>query len=417
VQTSGGGEMILSAGGFHPRYTPPAGLSVPQRLEIKLADLPILQISFRGYFAITTGSVQAGARLDLIAGSDDLGLSGTLGFDVLLQWEPSFAFSAAIYASLGFKFLGATICSVNLDVVLEGPSPCWHVAGSASISIGPFLSPSFGIDESWGRQDERALPAPDVTGAVMRALSRPEAWAPLMPEGAAGILRLRVPGAGEPAPPRVHPLGRLTVRQEVAPLNTAITRFGASPLPAPTTLAITAEPGGGLAKTPKTDLFAAGQFFTRSQDEQLTMPAFEEFDSGITVESAGVKPSPDPRSVAMMYEDKTIRGADGGGAGHFRLFESHWLDVAVTSGAVGRSAVHAQRTRYLATNPLGPGPLEDGAQRPVAIDTRTRAVVALAGVDGARTYAEAAHALAAAVAANPGLRDTVALASAWELAP
>ncbi len=406
--------MIFSAGGFHPRYTPPDGLPVPQRLEIKLADKPVLRIIFRGYLAITSGSVQAGARLDLVAGTDDLGLSGTLGFDVLLQWSPSFGFSAEVYASLAFKFLGATVCSVSLNVVLEGPSPCWHIAGRASIKI-LFASVSFGVDESWGQQDGRALPAPDVVAEVMRALKRPEAWAPLMPEGAAAILRLRAPAVGEPAPPRIHPLGRLMVHQEIAPLNTAITRFGTAPLPAPTRLEFKAAPGADLGQSPKRDRFAAGQFFTLTEDEQLTKPAFEEFDSGAIVGSAGIKASPSPRSVAMMYEDRTIRGAgDNGSDGSFRLFEDEWVSLAVERGAVARSVVDAERTPFLATPPRA-ALIDDAADRPVAIDTRTRAVVSLPGVEGARTHAEAAQGLKAAVARDPRLRDTLALASAWEL--
>lgn len=420
VQTSGDGEMIFSAGGFHPRYTPPANLPVPQRLEIKLADSALLQITFRGYFALTSGSVQAGARLDLVAGTDDLGLTGTLGFDVLLQWSPSFGFSAHVYASLGFNFLGETVCSVSLDVVLEGPSPCWHIAGRATIKIF-FAKVSFGVDESWGRQDERALPAPDVVGAVRRALERPEAWAPLMPTGAAGILRLRVPAAGEELTARVHPLGSLSVRQEVAPLNTPITRFGAAPLPAPTTLEVVAvNVAANLLAPAKRDRFAAGQFFTRSEDEQLTMPAFEEFDSGVTVQSAGTTVSPSARTVSMMYEDKTIRGGDEDGAARFRLFEEHWMDHALAHGAVGRSDVHAERTRFIATNERTVDPVtaaaRAAAQRPVAVDTRTGLARSLPGVAGASTHAEAAHALAVAVAADPQLRGTVAIAAAWELA-
>jgi uncharacterized protein DUF6603 len=408
VQTSGGGELIFSAGGFHPRWTPPPGLPVPQRLEIKLADLPLLQITFSGYVALTSGTVQAGARLDLVAGTDDLGLSGTLGFDVLIQWSPSFAFSAQVHASLGFKFLGATVCAVSLDVLLEGPAPCWHVSGRASIRV-LLAKPSFAVDESWGRQDERPLKAPDVAAEVLRALERPEAWAPVMPAGGAGILRLRAARPGEEEPPRIHPLGQLSVRQEVAPLNAPLTRFGAAPLPAPTTLAVDAVAGGGLGKEPKRDLFAAGQFFTRSEDEQLTMPAFEEFDSGVTVASAGVKRSPNPRSVAMSYEDKTIGGADGS----FHLFAERWVELALASGAVGRSALHADRVRYAAVNPPMLPKVDPAMDRPVAVDTRTGQYFEVAGVDAARTFAEAAQALAA----ESRRRDTVALGATWELEP
>jgi hypothetical protein len=417
IQTGGDGEFLFSAGGFHPRYIAPSDLAVPQRLEIKLADLPILQITFRGYIALTSGSVQAGARLDLVAGDEDTGISGTLGFDVLLRWSPSFAFTAVLHGSFALRAGGATICSVSIDVILEGPSPAWHVAGSASVRL-LFIKVSFHVDESWGRQTEPALPPPDVVGAVVRALSRPEAWAPVMPEGSAGILRLRAAAPGEPSPPRVHPLGRLVVRQEVAPLNTPITRFGSAPLAGPTKLEIAAQPGAGLGSGATRARFAAGQFFTLTDDQQLTQPAFEEFDAGVSVQGGAPTTSPTVRAVAMVYEDKTIREADGNGNGNgngdlgllrFGLFNDSMLSVAVTNGAVARSDVHAARSRYVADAPPTAAVRGD-ADRLVAIDTRTRAIVAIAGVDAARSHAEAAQALGASTE-----RHTVTLVSAWEL--
>ena len=402
VESGGGGEFIFSAGGFHPRYTPPAGLPVPQRLEIKLADLPLLQITFRGYFALTSGSVQAGARLDLVAGDPDTGISGTLGFDALLRWSPSFAFTASLYGSFAFRFAGETICSVSIDVMLEGPSPCWHVAGRASVEL-LFIEISFAVDESWGRQAEPALPPPDVVGTVLRALERPEAWAPVMPEGSAGILRLRVPKPGEPVG-TIHPLGQLVVRQEVAPLKTPITRFGSAPLPGPTTLTITGTPGAGLETSDVPGRFAAGQFFTLTEDQLLTQPAFADFHAGVVVQGAEATTSPTARVVTVAYEDKTIGPSDGGT--RFGLLSPSLLGAAVANGAVGRSALHAARSRYAAQEAPRVA-VRPEAGRLLAVDIHTWAVVTtIAGI----THAEATQALAASA------RSDVTLAAAWEVA-
>src|SRR5581483_3986109 len=82
-------NFVISVGGFHPQFTPPPlPFPVPKRLALDLLNEPGERIRIEGYFAVTTNTVQFGARAELVFGFDDFGLHGHLGFDALFQFSP-----------------------------------------------------------------------------------------------------------------------------------------------------------------------------------------------------------------------------------------------------------------------------------------------------------------------------------------
>ena len=54
----------LSAGGFHPKFQPPAGFPSLERFALTLADSDNPRLRAETYFALTSNSLQLGARLD-----------------------------------------------------------------------------------------------------------------------------------------------------------------------------------------------------------------------------------------------------------------------------------------------------------------------------------------------------------------
>ena len=126
--------FILSAGGFHPQYTPEAGFNVSnmKRLSIKL-DYSILKISLETYFAVTSNTVQFGARLELKIGWDSVGIFGELYFNVLFQFKPFF-FMADIGAKVAAKLGDFTLLAIGLEFALSGPGQ-WNARGNAEFTI------------------------------------------------------------------------------------------------------------------------------------------------------------------------------------------------------------------------------------------------------------------------------------------
>src|ERR1700736_979060 len=84
-------NFAVSVGGFHPRYVPTADLDIApiKRVTINLlptSDNPRLRIL--SYYAVTSNSLQHGARLELYAAAAGFGIKGFLGYDLLAQVNP-----------------------------------------------------------------------------------------------------------------------------------------------------------------------------------------------------------------------------------------------------------------------------------------------------------------------------------------
>ncbi|MGW0884580.1 DUF6603 domain-containing protein [Streptomyces sp. NPDC002671] len=376
--------FVLSAGGFHPRFNAPAGFPVPRRLTIAIADSSLVKIVFTGYFAVTPATVQAGATLTASIGSSDTGVSGRLGFDALVRWEPSFGLVLDLYGSFALHVGGASLCSVDLRVRVEGPTPCWHVAGRASVSLFLF-EVSFPFDEHWGCTGTiTAPPPPDVTGRLLQAVSDPRNWAPLPPDaGTMATLEPDTQGA-----PLLHPLGRLRLSQRVVPLGVPINRFGPGRLPGPPVtyqLNVSFGAGAGTA-VPVTEQFARADFFDLTDDEKLTQPAFEPFCSGAELTPPAPVATAPQRSVDMAYETKVVGGETTPVANPW-LVDDEALAAALTHGAVALSSLFADRTRYV-VDPL-PKALKEPAYAIASRDTLT----ANTDVHPPATFSEASIAL------------------------
>ncbi|MFB6838356.1 DUF6603 domain-containing protein [Streptomyces sp. NPDC056361] len=343
--------FILSAGGFHPRYTPPADFRTPKRLTIPIADSPFLKVVFSGYFALTPGTVQAGAELSAVIGSRSTGVSGRLSFDALVRWEPSFGVMLDIGGSFALRVAGATLCSVGLNVHVDGPTPCWHVAGRASVSF-LFFDVSFPFDEHWNCTGQAVAPAPpDVFRALEQALDDPRSWEPVLPEGARTMVSLRADGVA--AGRLLHPLGRLRFSQRTVPLGIQVVRFGPGRLPKPTAfdVAVTFPSGTGTVQ-PVTEDFARADFFDLTDDQKLTQPAFERFRSGAELTPPPTAGSATRTTVPVEYETKWLGDTDPVPITPWGISDAA-LQAALPHGAVGRSLVHELRARY-ATPPPRP---------------------------------------------------------------
>ncbi len=60
-------NFVLSVGGFHPRYSPPAlPFPTPQRIAIDILNTSVARIRAEGYFAVTSNSVQFGCAGEIV---------------------------------------------------------------------------------------------------------------------------------------------------------------------------------------------------------------------------------------------------------------------------------------------------------------------------------------------------------------
>ena len=123
---------LVSLGGFFPGFRPePAPVPPQQRLALAL-DIPC-PLTFRaeGYLAITSGTFQVGAHIDVGIDLSVIAAYGFLGFDAFIQLDP---FHLRADYEAGWEVDGAFSGGTTVSGWIDGPGP-WKVhAGSRSAS-------------------------------------------------------------------------------------------------------------------------------------------------------------------------------------------------------------------------------------------------------------------------------------------
>jgi hypothetical protein len=295
-------NFLLTVGGFHPAYTPPPmGLGTLNRLAIIIfPSNPNLRAE--AYFAVTSNTLQFGARIELSYGVRIFNVYGFLGLDALIQFDP-FHFIVHIGAMLAVRSGSSTLFAIRLDFTLEGPTP-WHAYGQGSFEIGFIITItiSASFDITFGDDRNTSLPPVRVTPLIEEALGNDGNWRVL----SEGNLRSQVstrtlpPEAGVVIPP----MGTLGVTQKVAPLGIALARFGPRHIEGSAKFSIVNVAVGGAptATSPTVDQFAAAQFLDMSDAEKLSHRSFEPFQAGIEVAGASAPRADFQRGVDVQYE-------------------------------------------------------------------------------------------------------------------
>jgi hypothetical protein len=274
--------FLLAVGGWNPRYPSPTGFPLLSRMAITLSSSDTARLRLESYMAITSNTVQFGARVDLFFAVQPFSVEGYLGFDALFQFSP-FSVVFDLNASLALRMNGAILMSVGVNGTLSGPSP-WHFQGSAQFTIF-FFKASISIDAQFGPDQQPALPAAvDVSSLLLAALSDVRNWSSELPANERPLVTLRPSTAADVL--SVHPLAELAVRERIVPLDMLITKFGNAPVSGDNKFSLRAFRTDTNAEITAveaiTDSFALAQFVDMSDDQKLASPAF-------TPETAGIR--------------------------------------------------------------------------------------------------------------------------------
>jgi hypothetical protein len=277
-----GPSFVLSVGGFNPRFAPPAGVPALERVAIALSSGNNPRLLCEAYFAITSNTVQFGARAALYASAAGFSVEGDVGFDVLVQIAP-LHFIADFHARLQLKRGSHNLFMVSLAGALEGPRPL-RVSGKATFEI-LWWDFSVHFDTTLVHGEPPPLPpAVNVLAQLTQALASPSSWSTQRSATHTHGVALRsLPPASATAPIVLDPLGQLLVTQQAVPLNTArdIDTFGGAPVAGARRFALTAALNGTpLLSASVQAPFAPAQFFVMSDDEKLAAPSSEAMDAG-----------------------------------------------------------------------------------------------------------------------------------------
>jgi hypothetical protein len=296
-------NFVFSLGGFNPHFNTD-GLGVPQlqRLSVSIGNGDNPRFSCNSYLAVTSNSFQFGANVEAYAAAGGFSIHGYLGFDVLIIISP-FSFEFDFSAGFDVAYEGATLMGLTVNGVFSGPTP-WHLHGEATISF-LFFSVSASVDLTWGDSTKAILPAKPVLPDLEAALKDPSNWKATLPQGAAVGVTL-APRDPKDKSLRVHPMGTLSVRETVVPLDLPITRYGDATPSDGSEFSISGVQFNTTTENTRAiqDYFAIGQFNDLSDADKLSKPSFEKYDAGVDIGSSAVLSGQDmPRPVHYIeYE-------------------------------------------------------------------------------------------------------------------
>ena len=362
-----GQGFALAVGGFNPRFRPPTGFPVVPRVTVALTTGDNPKLIAEAYFALTSNTVQFGARASLYATAYGFSIEGYVGFDVLIQlWPPHFI--ADFQAGVALKRGSRNLFKVDVRGMLEGPIPL-RVAGRATFGI-LWWDYTVGFDRVLiGGSGDVVTEALDVVAEVLTRLENPTSWRSELPPAAAQMVGLRAVPAGDAL--LLHPLGRLEARQGVVPLRVDrdIDRVGAFVPSDARRFAITSAAVGGslVATDPVFDDFPDGQFFELTDAERLAAPSFVRREAGVAfgsddyrTDTGAAVPSP------VGYTEITV-GPDG-----IPMTEPtpqppppHVFDAGLRISAAARAATRtSQSERYTEPALAGAPRLNDRWRQP-----------------------------------------------------
>ena len=119
---------------------------------MSLSDGDDLRLRCECYLALTSNTVQFGARLDLHAAGGGFTVDGYLGVDALFHFAP-FEFVVDIGAGVALRYHGRLLMGIYLEGTLSGPTP-WQVRGKATFKV-LFFKVSVSFKHRFGQDSPR----------------------------------------------------------------------------------------------------------------------------------------------------------------------------------------------------------------------------------------------------------------------
>ncbi|MEO8513358.1 MAG: DUF6603 domain-containing protein [Ignavibacteria bacterium] len=278
--------FILSVGGFHPAFTEaPPDLQNMTRLTISLLSGENPRITIQAYFAITSNTVQFGAKAELYAEACGFNVWGYIGFDVLFQFEP-FKFIAEIYAGLALREGTNVLMGIRLRGSIAGPTP-WDVEGEASFTI-LFFDITIHFHETWG-DGPGAIETDkiNVLELLKTEFNDSRNWKADLP--ATSNLHVTIKKIEPPEDSIVvHPSGVLSFSERLVPLDYTINKFGNKVPDGADRFSISDIKSDTLnmASVTLKELFAPANFTEMSDTEKISRKSFESMNSGFEVNSS-----------------------------------------------------------------------------------------------------------------------------------
>jgi hypothetical protein len=399
--------FILSVGGFHPAFKEaPGDLQNMTRLTISLLSGENPRITVQSYFAVTSNTVQFGAKAELYAAAAGFNLYGFIGYDLLFQFDP-FRFIAAFAAGLALRRRSTVIMGIRVSGELSGPKP-WDAKGEASVSI-LFFDITIRFHETWGdRPDAIGAETEDLLQRLKTELDDNRNWKADVPDAHSLHVRAKIEGPTDKMV--IHPFGILTFSERLVPLEITIDKFGTK-APKDERRFDIRPTDSGVGSEPVTEQFAPANFLAINDSEKLSRPSFERMKSGFRVTGSSTLVLPAMVSKSVDYELTYLRKRRG-----LRVFAGLYkymntlFRANLKAGAIASSTRSFTNKRVSVNAPDAVDLGRDGYAVASVSDLKPYHDVRMAG-----SYTEAAQMLDRLVKQQPSLKGKVQVVSEYEL--
>ena len=297
---------------------------------------------------------------------------------------------------------------VRVEGALAGPRPL-HLKGKATFEV-LWMDVTLRIDKTLVAGAKPPRPEPiDVLPRLKEALGQASNWVSHLPDGQRPMVTLR-PRQGAANEVTLHPLGTLTVKQSIVPLNLEIAKFGQT-TPADArrfTISSVSLGSQNQPAQPVRDFFAPAQFFDMSDDEKLSWPSFEALAAGVSFGADTFTFSDQADDwlevAALTFDTITVdpetHASQASSPTEAYALSPALLDRQARFGAAGASALRRTGNARYRTARVGHKVVKEGWS---LVDTATLAVLTVPGREAGQplAYAEAAEALRHIQQENP----------------
>ena len=369
-----GEGFALAVGGFNPRFRPPTGFPVVPRVTVALTTGDNPKLTVEAYFAVTSNTVQFGARAVAVRVGVRIQHRGLRRFR---RAHP------AVAAALHRRLPGRRAAQARQPQPVQGRrraarsrarSRCGS-PGKATFGI-LWWDYTVGFDRVLiGGSDAVVTEVLDVVAEVLTRLANPTSWRTELPPTAGQLVGLRATPAGDAL--LLHPLGRLEVRQGVVPLrlDRDIDRVGAFVPARDRRFEVTSAAVGGtlVAKDAVFDDFPDGHFFDLTDAQRLAAPAFVRREAGVVFGSDAYRTDVAAAVPSPVGYDEIVIGPDGVAVERPETeptpppkpLPPHVFDAGIRIGAAARAATRTgQSERYAEPVLAGAPRLNDRWRRP-----------------------------------------------------
>lgn len=380
-------SFLISAGGFHPKFTdiPPDVPSPFQRVGADFS-IGIVGMQYRGYFAVTSATVQGGSSMRVWGDVGIASFEGGFEFNAIIYLVPKFRFETDIHVFAGIEVFDIDFASVDIYGMLSGPGR-WHIVGRAKVHTPwPLPDFSFHVDETWGEDRETVVRRIALLDELKKEIAQIGNWSAQLAQAGdsfASFAQPPAPPEGQAAPLLAHPNAVLQFLQKRMPLDKQLDKLGSDKIDGERTIGIASLVFGAIEKPADKvlqDSFPAAQFLALNADDLLGKPSFDRFNSGLQVgqrdHAFGTA-----QGELFDYEEVNLSTEKSGsllaGAGLVFAQHRHW---ALDNGAAARTPLRRKdqlRPEDDVRIAINPAPMQV-----MDLSSGTMAATALSGLAG-----------------------------------